>query len=230
MPPTCDEPGSLAGGRDTDQHPILLGGAPLGHARHICAFFNSREDEYRVLSPYIKEGLESGEKAYHVVDPARCEEHLRRLEHAGIDATVARGRGQLELHDWCHTHLIDGRFNPGRTLGHFQRVVEDAKDQGYPLIRFLTHMEWAATDAPGVGSLLEYEARANDIWLRQEGPVNPVICIYDLAKFPGDIVVDVMRTHPMIIIGGILQENPFFVSPDEFLRGLRKRGLAQTDT
>jgi hypothetical protein len=32
-----------------------------------------------------------------------------------------------------------------------------------------------------------------------------------------------MRTHPMIIIGGILQENPFFVPPDEFLRELRER-------
>jgi hypothetical protein len=28
----------------------------------------------------------------------------------------------------------------------------------------------------------------------------------------------------MIIIGGILQENPFFVPPDEFLRELRARG------
>jgi hypothetical protein len=36
--------------------------------------------------------------------------------------------------------------------------------------------------------------------------------------------VDIMRTHPMIIIGGILQENPFFVPPDEFLRELRARG------
>jgi hypothetical protein len=27
----------------------------------------------------------------------------------------------------------------------------------------------------------------------------------------------------MIIIGGILQENPFFVPPDEFLRELRQR-------
>jgi len=31
-----------------------------------------------------------------------------------------------------------------------------------------------------------------------------------------------MRTHPMIIIGGMLQENPFFVPPDEFLQELRR--------
>ncbi len=35
--------------------------------------------------------------------------------------------------------------------------------------------------------------------------------------------MDIMRTHPMVIIGGILQENPFFVPPDEFLRKLRER-------
>ena len=46
---------------------------------------------------------------------------------------------------------------------------------------------------------------------------------YDLAKFGGDTVVDIMRTHPMIIIGGILQRNPFFVPPEEFLREIRGR-------
>jgi hypothetical protein len=37
--------------------------------------------------------------------------------------------------------------------------------------------------------------------------------------------MDIMRTHPMVIIGGILQENPFFVPPDEFLQELRQRKL-----
>ena len=35
--------------------------------------------------------------------------------------------------------------------------------------------------------------------------------------------MDILRTHPMVIVGGILQENPFFVQPDEFLRELRGR-------
>ena len=54
----------------------------------------------------------------------------------------------------------------------------------------------------------------------QRGPFNPVICTYDLTQFTGDVVVDVMRTHPMIIIGGILQENPFYVPPEKFLQEL----------
>ena len=35
--------------------------------------------------------------------------------------------------------------------------------------------------------------------------------------------MDILRTHPMAIIGSLLQENPFFVPPDEFLRELRGR-------
>jgi hypothetical protein len=32
-----------------------------------------------------------------------------------------------------------------------------------------------------------------------------------------------MRTHPMVIIGGILQQNPFFIPPAEFLQEFRQR-------
>jgi hypothetical protein len=128
--------------------------------------------------------------------------------------------GQFELRTWTDTHLCDGQFDQDKTLALFQEVVKDAKQQGFPLIRFVTHMEWALENRPGVDDLLEYEARANDIWLRQDGPVNPVICT---PRLVGDLVVEVMPTHPMIIIGGILQRNSFFVPLDEFLKELRER-------
>jgi hypothetical protein len=35
--------------------------------------------------------------------------------------------------------------------------------------------------------------------------------------------MDIMRTHPMVIVGGVMRENPFFVPPDAFLRELRER-------
>ena len=50
-----------------------------------------------------------------------------------------------------------------------------------------------------------------------------VIYVYDLAKFGRHIVEDILRTHPMVLIGGIIQENPFFQPSDEFLRELRER-------
>jgi hypothetical protein len=79
---------------------------------------------------------------------------------------------------------------------------------------------WALEDRPGVQDVVEFEARLNYILPRYK---DPIICVYDLARFGAAIVVDMLRTHPMVIIGGILQENPFFVPPDEFLRDLSER-------
>ena len=42
---------------------ISLAGSHLGEIRHVCAFFNSDEEEYRVLLPFIKDGLNCGDKA-----------------------------------------------------------------------------------------------------------------------------------------------------------------------
>jgi hypothetical protein len=68
--------------------------------------------------------------------------------------------------------------------------------------------------------VIEFEARVNDVWLHHD---DAVICTYHLGQFGGDAVIDIMRTHPMVIVGGILQHNPFFVPPDEFLREFRQR-------
>ena len=84
-------------------------------------------------------------------------------------------------------------------------------------------MEWAVAARVGVATLLEYEAKAHAGRRRAQ---DPVICTYDLTKFGAGIVVDILRTHPMVIIGGLLHENPFCTPPEEFLQELRTRRVA----
>jgi len=209
----------------TESRSIRLGGSVLSpncHS-HICAFFTSPEEEYRILLPFIKEGLAGGEKAFHTINPQRREDHLQHLAAAGIDVAAASRSDQLEVRTWNEMHLRNGRFDQDKTLAVFKDVIQATAQQGFPLARFVTHMEWALENRPGIDDLLEYEAKANYAWLNHDGPVHPVVCTYDLTKFSGEVVIDVMRTHPMIILGGILQENPFYVPPDEFLLELRKR-------
>jgi hypothetical protein len=57
--------------------PISLAGSQLGDVRHVCAFFNNDDEEYRVLLPFIKEGFECGDKALHVVNPDQRRDHLQ---------------------------------------------------------------------------------------------------------------------------------------------------------
>src|SRR5260221_9628868 len=57
-------------------------GGVLGRHRHICAFFNSTDEEHRVLRSFIKDGFDRGDKAFHLVNPELREEHLKRLADA----------------------------------------------------------------------------------------------------------------------------------------------------
>jgi MEDS: MEthanogen/methylotroph, DcmR Sensory domain len=199
---------------------VRLAGSVLDRSRHVCAFFHHKEEEYRVLLPFIKEGFDQGDRAFHMVDPRHRGEHLRRLQEAGIDVAEAERKGQLEVRRWEEAQLRDGRFDQNRMLALLEDVLAAGKAQGFPLTRLMANMEWALEDRPGIEDLLEFETRVNYLTAR----FNDVLCCtYDLARFGANVVMNILRTHQMVIIGGILQENPFFVPPDEFLRELRER-------
>src|SRR5205809_7299841 len=199
---------------------VHCAGSSLGQHRHICAFFNSVDEEHRVLRSFIKDGFDRGDKAFHLVDPELSEDHLRRLAEAGIDVEGAVGTGQLELRRWQDAQLRGDRFDQDAMLALIEEVLQSGDASGYPLTRLVAHMEWALLDKPGVDDLLEYETRLNYLLPKYD---DPVICTYDLAKFTAGVVMDIMRTHPVVIIGEVLQENPFFVPPDQFLLELRER-------
>jgi hypothetical protein len=201
-------------------HSVEFAGGNLGGHRHICAFFNSIDEEHRVLRSFFKDGFDRGDKAFHLVDPELREEHLRRLAEAGINVKEAMVTGQLEVRRWQDAYLHGDHFDQNAMLELIEEVFQSADAAGYPLTRLVAHMEWALLDKPGVDNLVEYETRLNYVLPKYD---DPVVCTYDLSKFPASLVMDIMRTHPVVIIGGILQENPFFVPPDQFLLELRER-------
>jgi hypothetical protein len=200
--------------------PISLAGSQLGEVRHVCAFFNSDDEEYRVLLPFIKDGFECGDKAVHVVNPDQRRGHLQRLTAAGIDPSAAERTGQFELLINTETYLRDGHFDQDQMLEVFEQLASGTVKGGFPLSRICCRMDWAVEGRSCIDDLVEFESRVNDVWRRHD---DAVICTYNLAKFGGETVIDIMRTHPMIIIGGILQSNPFFVPPEEFLREIGGR-------
>ena len=201
-------------------HSQQASGTTFGQHRHICAFFNTVDEQHRVLRPFIKDGFDRGDKAYHYVDPERREEHLSWLADAGINVREAMAVGQLEVCPWQDSTLRGGRFDLDSWLVSFEQVLQSGPAAGYAQTTFMGHMEWALLDLPGVGDLIEYETRVNYVIPKYDGPV---VCTYDLRKFGASVVMDALRTHPFVIIGGLLQENPFFVSPDQLLLEIRER-------
>jgi hypothetical protein len=200
--------------------PIPFAGSHLDQTRHVCALFNDADEEYRVLLPFIKEGFRCGHKAIHVVNQDQREDHLQRLDAAGIDIATAQASGQLDVRINSEVYLPEGRFDADRMIAAFEQLASANSAEGYPLSRVCCRMDWAVRDQSHVDDVIEFESRVNEVWRHHE---DAVICTYHLGQFRGDEVVDIMRTHPMVVIGGILQQNPFFVPPNEFLSEFRQR-------
>ncbi len=176
--------------------PISLAGSQLGGVRHVCAFFNSDDEKYRVLLPFIKDGFECGDKAVHIVNPAQHHDHLRRMTGTGIDTATAQRSGQFELRTNTETYLRDGHFDQHRMLEVFEQLASGNTNSGFAIWtgRLTAGRTWM--------TLVEFESRVNDVWRRHD---DVVICTYDLAKFGGDTVIDIIRT------------------PKEFLHEVRER-------
>jgi hypothetical protein len=191
-----------------------------GENRHICAFFNGMDEHYRVLRSFIKDGFDQGERAFHLVDPERREDHLKRLAEAGIQVEEELELGNLEVRPWHDGPLRGERFDQATWFAEFEEVLRSGPAAGYARTRFLAQMEWALVDLPGVDDLIEFETRVNYVVPKYD---DMVLCSYDLLRFGASTVMFALRTHPVVIIGGLLQENPFYVDPDELLLELREQ-------
>ena len=199
--------------------PIRLAGRTLKHHRHICAFFNSREEQNKVLMPFFKEGVDRGEKIFNIVDSRLRAQHLCACQDSGIDAPALQESGQMEVCHWEDAYLKDGYFDGDRMVKVLEEVLQGNRER-YGLTRAMGNMEWALEAAPGVTDIVEYEAKLNYVLPKYP---DPVVCVYDLNRHSGSVVMDILRTHPMVIVGGMLQENPLYVAPDELLAELHSR-------
>ena len=171
----------------------------------------------------MKEGFEAGDKAFLILDSEQRAERLHRLAELGIEPEAAEHGGQLEVRGWENAHLRPGRFDQHAMIGLLEEVFRSDQQKGFGLTRLWANMEWALRDFPGVHDILEYQSRVNYVLPKYD---TVTVCTYDVSKFSAALLMDVLRTHPYAIVGGILQKNSFYVPPEEFLRELGRRGAA----
>jgi hypothetical protein len=210
-----------------NEHSAQLGGVDLGGQNHVCAFFNTIDEEHRVLRSFFKDGFDHGEKAIHIVESENREEYLKGLAEAGINVQEVMESGGLEVLPWTDMYVRNHRFDQDAMLATVESLIQSGAAAGYARTRLVGHhMDWLFLDKPAVNNLLEYEARLNGVLSKYN---DPVICNYDLSKVGASVAIDIMRTHPLVIIGGLVRENPFFVPPDQFLEEMRQRRARNTE-
>lgn len=207
---------------------LQCAGTSIGAHRHICAFFNGLDEEHRVLGSFYKDGFDRGEKITHIVDAENRDEYLQRLADGGTDVPRLTETGQLAVLRWSKMYALDRRFDQDSMLASVERIIQADAAAGYARTKLVGHhLDWLLRDQTAVTSLVEYEARLNGLLSNYDVPV---VCVYDSSKIGASVALDIMRTHPLVIIGGLLRQNPFYIPPEQFLDELRERRLSRTES
>lgn len=189
-------------------------GLQLSAGDHICGFYRKPSERDDILIPFLAEGLQAGDKCTCVVDSCDPDAVLGKLAGRLAVEPFVSAR-QLEVLDSESTYLADGGFLPGRMLEFWEAKARQVpRGSGTGLTRNIGDMSWAHRSPSAVGELIGYESELNRIMSRSP-QVN--LCLYDLTRCSGDLIMDVLKTHPKALLGGMVIGNPYYLAPDEFL-------------
>ncbi|HTQ04225.1 MAG TPA: MEDS domain-containing protein [Polyangiaceae bacterium] len=181
---------------------------------HACAFVSGPSEERELIDPFFVEGMQRGEKAVYIVDPERRLEDERRL------AAHTPARELLDVKSWHEAHLKGGSFDQDRMMAALDAMLREHAESGRPPMRLVGQMGWVFSSPPGIEQLVAYEASVNEVLNRGK---TPTICVYDVRRLSGSMIMDLLRAHPLAVMNGVLQENPFYTPAEELLRDLRER-------
>ena len=121
---------------------------------------------------------------------------------------------------WNDAHLKGGSFDKERMSSSLDEMIRENAGAGRPPMRLVGQMGWVFSNPPGIEDLVEYEASVNEVLNRGK---TPTVCVYDVRRLSGSMMMDLLRAHPLTVMNGVLHENPFYTPADEMLRDIRAR-------
>ncbi len=186
----------------------------LGPGDHLCCIYETEEEHRALVTPYLAQGLERGERVMYIVDTHTAEEVLLYLEEEGIETAPLLAGGQLSMLTVSDAYMKGGVFDPEGMIAMLREETQVALAEGYAGLRVTGEMSWALRGLPGSERLMEYEAMLNHFF---PGSACLAVCQYDRRLFGPDILLDVITTHPLVVIGSDIYENFYYIPPDEFI-------------
>lgn len=191
---------------------------------HVASFFKGDSDRDSSMVPFVLDSIDRNAKCVYVLDRSTREQVVESLMkvrnvQSQLDA------GQITFVPSSETYLKGGKFEMKRMLSLWPALEQQAISEGYGSLNATGEMTWSSKNTPGVENLREYEARINDLYPAIKANI---LCQYDEDAFESDILLDVMRAHPKVVVKGELCVNPYFTPTKELLscmRGVVPKGV-----
>lgn len=193
--------------------PSSLGHIPgleIGTGDHLCALYFGDTERDDILLPYLRDGLSRGSKCVVGISATQPTEVYEEINDA--DGYVAST--QLVVRTSQDPLLAAKDFSIQRLIEFWDGTVLSALQDGYPFVRLGAEAAWWMPQVPGMPEFIRYEAELNRYAPRH---AQSILCLYDLTKYGAGLIVDLLRVHPIILLSGLVLENPYYLPPDEFL-------------
>ncbi len=185
----------------------------VGVGDHLCGLYAGARQRDQLVIPFLEAGLRRGDKCICVVDGIEPTEIVDALG-ADVDGAERAAGKQLDVMGASDVYLRSGSFSPAEIVSCWKAAISEAMYDGrFDLVRAVE--TWSLQDVvPSLRELLALESEMNRYL-----PLYPqvILCLYDLEHFGGGVVVDLLKTHPRILMGGLVIENPYCLTPDELL-------------
>jgi PAS domain S-box-containing protein len=166
-----------------------------------------------VLVPFLQKGVELGEKIVCFLTDDHRDAALAYLREAGVNLDDLLQTGQLQVR--AVTEAGDCMPSPDGICEFVQCEVCQAQADGYPGVRFIGEVLPTLALQAGLSGLAACEAAVDGFIAESECIV---VCLYDMTKYPAEAFLDVLASHPVVIVGGEVCPNFYHMSPDAVTR------------
>jgi hypothetical protein len=189
---------------------------------HICGVFSGEAERDQVLIPFLQAGLASGDKCICIVDGTAPGKIVAALGPVGQAAALTADK-QLEVIAASDMYLRSPHFSADEVIGAWKAAISAAMYAGrFDVVRAAE--AWSRRDLlPDMNELLMLESEMNRYL-----PLYPqvMVCMYDIDQFGGGALMNLVMTHPRMLMRGMLIENPYYLTPDEVLAKTLQRDAA----
>lgn len=194
---------------------------------HIAGLYQTAEERDEIILGFLHRGDTAGDLQLYCPSERSIRDFERSYERyypGGMDHLVDSNR--FQVFSARDLYYPNGTFSPW-TMDHgLATFFARSQRRGPRNIRATAEMVWALEAIPGVEHLMAYEARLNHFIL---GKPWVSICMYNVMQFPGEMIMNVLRTHPYTISGGVITQNPYYEDPAAWLARNAPGFLADTE-
>jgi two-component system sensor histidine kinase UhpB len=201
-------------GKTLNQASFIRKTAELTAGDHACFIFASEEEHRLLLTPFIRLGLEANEKVIYGTDTHTAETVIDYLRQDGMEVEPYLRKKQLVFVPSTDVYLQEGVFHPDRIITLLGTETQRALQEGFSALRGTGEMSWVLGDSPGSERFVEYEAKLNSLFPRCRCLA---LCQYDKRKFSPEALLNVLFTHPIVVVGSEFLENKCYITPENLL-------------